>query len=97
MSYEMVVGLDVINDEVYQDYRNAMKPLLEDHGGGFRYDFKIADVLKNEEGRNINRVFTIHFRDKNAMESFFSNEEYLKIKSQYFEKSVAATTIISEY
>jgi hypothetical protein len=31
------------------------------------------------------------------MNEFFSLEEYKKIKSKFFENSVAATTIISEY
>jgi uncharacterized protein (DUF1330 family) len=97
MVYEMVVGLNVKDDAIYTDYRTAMKPLLTMHGGGFRYDFKVNEVLKNEEGKQINRVFTIFFESESRMESFFSNEEYLKIKKEFFEKSVGATTIISQY
>lgn len=97
MSYEMIVGLQVKNDKVYSEYREAMRPLLERADGGFRYDFKIAEVLKSEEKRPINRVFAIYFGDKEKMEAFFSNPEYLKIKQKYFEASVEATTIISEY
>lgn len=97
MCHEILVGLKVINDDVYTDYRNAMMPILKTFGGGFRYDFKISEVLKKDTENEINRVFTIYFRDKNAMEAFFSNEEYLKIKKRFFETSVASTTIISEY
>lgn len=97
MSYEMVVGLKVKDDQEYSNYREAMKPLLEIAEGGFRYDFKVSQVLKNDGKRPINRVFVIYFGDKNMMESFFSNPEYLKIKKKYFETSVEATTIISEY
>ncbi len=97
MSYEMMVGLQVANDDVYTEYRNAMKPLLEKAEGGFRYDFKVSDVLKNEEGRPINRVFAIYFGDKEKSDNFFSAPEYLEIKNQFFEASVEATTIISEY
>jgi uncharacterized protein (DUF1330 family) len=97
MSYEMVVGLDIINDSDYQRYREAMTPILETFGGGFRYDFKVDEVLKNEEGRKINRVFTIHFKNKETMGQFFSDQKYLKVKAQFFETSVAGTTIISEY
>jgi uncharacterized protein (DUF1330 family) len=97
MSYEMVVGLKVINDEEYVNYRAAMTPILESFGGGFRYDFKVDEVLKNEEGREINRVFTIHCKDKESMDAFFSHPDYQVAKSKFFENSVAATTIISEY
>lgn len=97
MSYEMMVGLQIKDDAVYSQYREAMRPLLEKAGGGFRYDFKVSEVLKNEEGRPINRVFAIYFGNKKLSEEFFSHPEYLKIKAQYFESSVEATTIISDY
>ena len=97
MAYEMVVGLNIVDDEAYTKYREAMMPILKEYGGGFRYDFKVSDVLKNDEGRIINRVFTIQCRDKAAMDEFFQNSEYLKAKTMFFEKSVGATTIISEY
>lgn len=97
MSYEMIVGLQVKNDIEYSNYRKAMKPILAKYGGGFRYDFKVSETLKNEEKRPINRVFAIYFADKNNMNEFFSNSEYLTVKAKYFETSVDATTIISEY
>jgi uncharacterized protein (DUF1330 family) len=95
--YEMMVGLNVKNDDVYSEYRKAMRPLLELFSGGFRYDFKVSEVLKNEEGREINRVFAIYFGDQDQMNSFFSDPRYLEVKNKYFESSVADTTIISEY
>lgn len=97
MSYEMVVGLKVTNDEVYTSYREAMTPILKTYEGGFRYDFKVSEVLKNEESREINRVFTIHCKDKESMNSFFSDPKYVEAKNQFFEKSVSDITIISEY
>lgn len=97
MSYEMMVGLQIKNDNEYSNYREAMKPILENHGGGFRYDFKVLEVLKNEEQRPINRVFAIYFESKERMDQFFTNPDYLQVKSKYFNISVEATTIISEY
>lgn len=92
-----MVGLQVTDDNLYTSYRKAMKPILAEYGGGFRYDFKVSEVLKNEGENLMNRVFVIYFRDKQAMDSFFSNVEYKKVKQEFFEKSVSATTIISEY
>lgn len=97
MSYEMMVGLQIKDDEVYRQYREAMYPILETYGGGFRYDFKVSETLRNEEGRPINRVFAIFFKDKVSMDNFFQNPDYIAAKTKFFEKSVEATTIISEY
>ncbi len=97
MAFEMMVGLQVKDDSVYSQYRAAMKPLLETYGGGFRYDFKVAETLKSATPDPINRVFAIYFKDQQSMEEFFSHPEYKKIKQEFFQKSVDATTIISSY
>ena len=97
MAVEMLVGLNVVDDEAYQSYRNEMTPILKSYGGGFGYDFKIAEVLKSETEAPINRVFTIHFPDDESMNSFFSNDEYLRIKRRHFERSVTDTTVIGTY
>lgn len=97
MAYEMLVALQISDDPKYSEYREAMAPILKRFGGGFRYDFKVAEVLKNETGNPINRVFTIYFADQAGKDGFFSDPEYKKAKEQFFEKSVSATTIIAEY
>ena len=97
MSYEMVVGLNVTNDERYTEYRAAITPILKSYGGGFRYDFKVSHVLKNEGGEAINRVFTIGFPDETTKEKFFSDPEYLVAKERLYTSSVNATTIIAKY
>ncbi len=97
MALEMLVGLNVIDDEAYQYYRDEMMPILKSYGGGFGYDFKVSEVLKSETDAPINRVFTIYFANKDAMDSFFLNDQYLKIKQQYFEQSVTNTTVIATY
>ena len=74
-----------------------MTPVLLSYGGGFGYDFKISEVLKSKTEALINRVFTIYFSNEDSMNSFFSNDEYLKIKERHFEKSVTDTTIIATY
>ena len=97
MSFEMLVGLNVVDDAKYHEYRDNMKPILSEFGGGFSYDFKISEVLLSETTEDINRVFTIYFPDKETMEAFFSNPAYLKIKEHYYEGAVESTTIISRY
>lgn len=97
MKYEMLLGLHVGDPEQYQNYRNAMQPLLEQHGGGFRYDFWVNETLAAETSNEINRVFVIYFADKAQKNAFFSNTEYLAVKQKFFKTSVTATTVISEY
>ncbi|KZN61875.1 hypothetical protein N473_20245 [Pseudoalteromonas luteoviolacea CPMOR-1] len=95
--YEMLVGLEIIDDVVYSEYRAAMKPILTAMGGEFGYDFRVSEVLKSEVEDKINRVFTIRFPNKNIMSAFFDDPEYQAIKAQYFSPSVGSFTIIRGY
>ena len=97
MQYERLVGLNITNDEVYQQYRTAMKPILESYGGGFGYDFKVSEVLFPEAEKSINRVFTIYFPSQKAMDEFFSNSDYKKVRNLYFKPSVAETFLLASY
>ncbi|KZN51547.1 DUF1330 domain-containing protein [Pseudoalteromonas luteoviolacea] len=94
---EMLVGLYVKSDELYLEYRKAMTPILRRIGGDFGYDFVVGEVLKKETNNDINRVFTIHFPNKETMDTFFINEEYLAIKEKYYKPAVEHTTIIRSY
>lgn len=95
--YEYLVGLNVIDEEKYLQYRTGMTPILKSYGGGFNYDFKVSDVLISHTENKINRVFTIFFPDEKTSERFFSDPEYLEVKKTYFERAVESTTIISRY
>lgn len=97
MSYEILVGLKVTNDEIYQAYRDAMAPILAQYGGHFCYDFKVAEVLKAEQGEEINRVFTLNFPNEEKQNHFFSDEGYLSVKAKYFDQSVAAVHILAAF
>ena len=89
------MGLEVIDEQMYQQYRDAMMPILISYGGCFGFDFKVSETLKSKYKKPINRVFTIDFPSKSAMESFFTDPAYLEVKHAYFEKSVKSVTVIS--
>jgi uncharacterized protein (DUF1330 family) len=95
MSFERIVGLEVINDDEYQKYRENMMPILHAFGGSFGYDFKVATVLKSKTDSPINRVFTIDFPSREVMDNFFNDPVYIKIKNKYFQSSVKSVTTIS--
>ena len=97
MAFEMLVGLQVNDDARYARYREAMAPILARFGGGFRYDFRVAEVLRQETESPINRVFTIHFADRACSDAFFSDPAYLAIRDEFFASSVGATTILASY
>jgi len=96
MPFEMTVGLVVIDQESYSQYRREMMPLLEQAGGRFRYDFEIARVLRGESDAQINRAFVIQFPDKASKERFFSDTRYLEIRHRLYEPAVTAMVLIAE-
>ena len=97
MTVEMLVGLQVVDEAGYREYRKGMTPILTAIGGGFGYDFKIAEVLKSATPAPINRLFTIHFPDDASREAFFADPEYLRVREEHFEPAVSHTTILSRY
>lgn len=97
MTHEMMVGLTVTDDDLYQQYRTAIAPLLAAHGGGFRYDFTVAKVLKSASHHSINRIFAIYFGSKEQMDRFFAHPDYLATKAEFFARSVTGTTIFGAY
>ena len=78
MVIEILVGLNITDNELYNLYRKEITPILNRYGGGFGYDFKIFEVLKFGSEVPINQVFTIFFPDEDSKNSLFSNEKYLK-------------------
>jgi uncharacterized protein (DUF1330 family) len=97
MAHEMLIGLDVADPALYQEYRAAMRPLLEAAGGGFRYDFEIARTLRSEASHPINRVFAIHFPDASTRDRFYADREYLRIRERLLVPAVRGRTILAEY
>jgi len=97
MSYEILVGLNVVDEKIYQQYRTAMKPVLHDYDGDFCYDLKISEVLKSESNENLNRVFTLNFPSVQQKDDFFSDPQYLQVKQKFFDRSVDSITIMASY
>lgn len=95
--FEQLVGLEIKNNQQYQQYRQAMKPILQRYQGEFGYDFVVSEVLKNEAEHDINRVFTIRFLDKSLNEAFFQDAEYKQVKAQHFRPAVINSTFIASY
>jgi uncharacterized protein (DUF1330 family) len=97
MSFERCVGLEIGNEPLYQQYREAMTPILAKHGGTFRYDFKVSEVLKSETPAPINRVFFLSFKDKEAHDAFFADPDNKQVRDKFFKPSVLNSTILGGY
>ena len=97
MAFEMLVGLEVTDEAKYQQYRDQMTPLLHARGGEFRYDFRIATVLKSEANHPINRVFILAFPNRATRDEFFASEKYLAVRGAFFDSAVKGRTILSEF
>ena len=97
MAFEMTVGLLVVNQDTYTQYRTEMRPLLEEAGGAFRYDFEIARTLHSESGVDINRAFVLQFPSRSSKERFFADPRYVEIKHRLFDPAVKERVFISEY
>jgi uncharacterized protein (DUF1330 family) len=95
--YVRVMGLQVDDAEAYRLYRAGMTPILQRFGGAFGYDFVLAEVLKSESDKPINRVFTLKFPSRTAAERFFADAEYLVVRQAHFERAVSAITQIAAF
>ena len=95
--FERLVALHVTDDRRYQEYRAAIAPILHQHGGGFRYDFRVSETLTSQADHKINRVFTVFFPDRAKSEAFFAEPRYRTIRDTYFAPSVAGSTVLAEY
>ena len=97
MAHELIVAMHVKDAAGYQRYREAMRPILERYGGGFRHDFVVSETLLTEAAHPVTRVFAIYFHDRAAKEAFFADAEYLRVKAAHFEGSVGGSTIVAAY
>ena len=97
MSFEMMVGLLVVDQGTYAQYRKEMRPLLEEAGGAFRYDFDVAHTLHSEDGADINRAFVLQFPSQSNKERFFADPRYVEIKRRLFDPAVKQRVSIAEY
>jgi uncharacterized protein (DUF1330 family) len=97
MAFEITMGLFVADRENYAQYRREIAPLLEAAGGAFRYDFEVANTLKNESGRDMNRVFVLRFPEREAKNRFFGDPRYQEIRRRLFEIAVTSAVVIAEY
>ncbi len=95
--HHMLVGLMVKDDELYQQYRQAMMPILARFGGNFLYDVKVSEVLKAQSSEDFNRLFVIAFATEEQQQQFFVQPDYLAAKQEFFDASVESTHFLAQW
>ncbi|WP_087016964.1 DUF1330 domain-containing protein [Thaumasiovibrio subtropicus] len=95
--YEMLIAMEIKDEQGYGRYREAMLPILRQYGGGFRYDFKVAETLTSASTHPVQRVFAIYFASEEKRDAFFASESYLAVKETHFQGSAGDYTCIAEY
>lgn len=92
--HDILVGLHVIDDDQYNQYRAKMTPLLHEHDGYFSLDLRVSEMLKGDATDPFNRVFIISFPDEPTKIRFFGNEKYKAIRAEHFDPAVKSATIM---
>jgi len=90
-------GLQVDDAEKYRSYRARVSPILERYGGRFGYDFIVAETLRSETDKPINRVFTLVFPTRAAADLLFADPEYVRVRREFFDPAVSAVTTLAEF
>jgi len=95
--FELLVGLHITDDESYDKYRDGTTQLLKEHGGYFRYDYTITEMLQGGAEHPHNRVFVLSFPDESTKNRFFANETYQEVRARYFDPAVQSVTQIAAF
>lgn len=96
-SLQIQVALRVKDEEKYGEYRKAVLPILERHGGEVLHDFRIAEIISSDVDAKVNRLSVIRFPDDAAKVAFFDDADYVAAKSQHFDDAVESSAIIASY
>jgi len=95
--HEILIGMRVVDEDGYAQYRAGMTPILESMGGFFRYDMRVSELLKGEAPDEFNRLFLMSFPDQATSERFFADPEYLKVRETHFDNAVRSYSLIAQF
>ena len=95
--FDRTIGLEVLDDTLYTQYRAEMTPLLEAAGGRFVLDVRVAEVLRGPAEARFNRLFTIRFATQAAFAAFFADPAYLAIRDRLFAPSVGQVHVLAAH
>lgn len=77
----------------YDEYINAVKPIVESYGGKYLVRTENLQTLSGE--RNPQRIIVVRFEDKSNLEACFASDEYNMIVSKR-KNNVDSRAVIAE-
>jgi uncharacterized protein (DUF1330 family) len=95
--FDRTIGLEVLDDTLYSQYRAEMTPLLEAAGGRFILDVRVSEVLRGPDGARFNRLFTLRFPSESDSIRFFADPGYLAIRERLFTRSVGQVHLLAAH
>ena len=78
MAYYLLIEAEVLNPEQYAVYREAVTPIIEQHGGRFLVRGGEVELFEGEY--NGRRRVVIEFDSKEAARGFWDGPEYAPVK-----------------
>ena len=92
-----LVGLQVTDEAGYQAYRDGMAPILARIGGRFLLDVDVANVRLSHDDVSFNRLFVLRFPNMAALEAFFADSDYQRVRDEHFVRSVEELYLLGRY
>jgi len=95
--YQLLIGLNVLDNEKLPEFHASIKPLLEIYDGEYCYDFNAPKALVSNRHTTINYAFTLSFSSKENAEDFFADSSYQKARGRHVLKTFGAEQIVFGY
>ena len=97
VSYQVLIGINVLNNESFVEFHSAIQPVLYRYEGEFSYDIDVPSTLLTGRVIKINHIYTLRFTSRVKMEEFFSDREYLLVRGRHILKSFRPEQFIFGY
>jgi uncharacterized protein (DUF1330 family) len=95
--YHMFVAMNVVSPEDYQNYRTAMRPILQEYNGGFLLDCEVRSLTDSFSHAHTNRAFVIYFGNESQRNQFYRDERYKQIVTDIRKDAVANRALLKEF
>jgi uncharacterized protein (DUF1330 family) len=91
MAAYMIVNIEVRDPDAYEEYKNAVPPLIRKHGGEYLVRGGLCEVLEGDWKPS--RVVLFRFPNMQSIHAFHDDPEYLPLKA--IRQRVAYTELVA--
>lgn len=91
----LIFSLLIMDSDIYQEYRDKIKPVMTRYGVSVQYEYTIDSVLSSELPEDkVNRLAVFSYADDFDIDTFFNDPEYQKAKPLLLTSSKNVTVIL---